>query len=637
MAECVQKSSPTPGPICIGQARTGVACKAMEVSFTAVVLRVFIASPGDLAEDRDIVEQAIHEWNRQHANREGLTLLPMRWEWAAARQGGDGQRQINEQQVRDSDIVLAMFHTKLGRSTLRAESGTAEEIELAEQYNKPVHVLVCTRPVSPGDLDPEEYDRLRAYVQKLRARGLTKDYADASGLRSEVTNSLWNGIEACRSSGLDPASTTIRPAPRTDAPRAPKHAADLGSLTERVAGWTNLTAAELDESIRSLNEFADVLATVTVEARQLLSVVAFYAAATEWGDLGVTRSEVARRMSVTPREIDDLVAELDRFRLAYIESDAASPYIILRSPPANIDWEIWEDLKQFVGPSERRLQEIVVDLRFDKLDRPKGAAEVQEGPAAEPTEPEVGRGRIHVAQALVEQESSDPFGSNGNRLGKWHAVAVPRATGRAQARSMTRAPQAAEFRRIIEVTERSLPSSIRDFFPAASVATEVRRSQRAVTLVTPERDVQTEAQSQSAERSFVSIQLREDGSLFMTASRLTDTDPDDQTWILDGLAIAYTVRLVRYARLIADVLGYDGDWDFGVLGTGLKGRASTAHRQNWTTPRPFDADRYEEILHVSREKLERSPREVVDGLVEGLLFVLGTADNFEEAIRDATS
>jgi hypothetical protein len=608
------------------------------VSFAAVVLRVFIASPGDLAEDRDVVEQAIHEWNRQHANRERLTLLPVRWEWAAARQGGDGQRQINEQQVKDSDIVLAMFHTRLGKSTLRAESGTAEEVELAEQYEKPVHVLVCTRPVSPGDLDPEEYERLQTYVGKLRARGLTKNYDDASALRSEVTNALWNGIDTYRSSGLDHASATVGPAPRANVSVSPTHAADLGSLTERVAGWEDLTAAELDGSIRSLNEFADVLATVTVEARRLLSVLAFHAAATEWGDLGVTRSEVARRMSVTPREVDELVTELDRYRLAYIETDAASPHVMLRTPPANISWEIWEDLKQFVGPSETMLQDIVVDLRFDKLDRQHGSADVEEELPAQPVEPERDERRgISIAQALAEQEARDPFGSSEHKLGKWHAVAVPTTTSRAQARSLTRAPQAGELRRIIEATEKALPSSIRDFFPAASHATEVRRSQRAVTLVTPDRDVQTEAQRQSAERSFVSIQLREDGSLHMTASRLTDADQDDQTWILDGLAIAYTVRLVRYARLVANVLGYKGDWDLGVLGTGLKGRASTAHRKSWTTPSPFDTDRYEETIHVSNEQLEQSSREVVGGLIDGLLFVLGTTEHFKEAIQNATS
>lgn len=381
-----------------------------------------------------------------------------------------------------------------------------------------------------------------------------------------------------------------------------------------------------------------MLATVTIEARRLLSVLAFHAAATEWGDMGVTRSEMARRMSITPHEVNELVTELDRYRLAYIETDAASPHVILRTPPANIGWEVWEDLKQFVGPSEKMLEDIVVNLRFDKLDRRRGPAENQEAAPADPIEPEREETRrISVTQALVEQEAQDPFSSNEQKLGKWHAVAVPTTASRALARSLTRAPQAGELRRIIEATENALPSSIREYFPSASHATEIRRSQRAVTLVTPERDVQTEAQRQSAERSFVSIQLREDGSLRMTASRLTDADQEDRTWILDGLAIAYTVRLVRYARLVADVLGYTGDWDLGVLGTGLKGYASTAHRQSWTSPSPFDTDRYEETIHVSNEQLEQSPREVVDGLIDGLLFVLGTTEHFEEAIQNATS
>ena len=40
------------------------------MSYTATVYRVFIASPSDLAEERDIATAAQYDWNAQHAAAE---------------------------------------------------------------------------------------------------------------------------------------------------------------------------------------------------------------------------------------------------------------------------------------------------------------------------------------------------------------------------------------------------------------------------------------------------------------------------------------------------------------------------------------------------------------------------------------
>jgi hypothetical protein len=56
--------------------------------------RVLIASPSDLARERDAATRAVHEWNIQHSAAEGVVLLPVRWEthtrpqWARVRKRG---------------------------------------------------------------------------------------------------------------------------------------------------------------------------------------------------------------------------------------------------------------------------------------------------------------------------------------------------------------------------------------------------------------------------------------------------------------------------------------------------------------------------------------------------------------------
>jgi hypothetical protein len=77
---------------------------------------VLIASPGDTTPDRDQVEQAIASWNRDRAVASRVVLLPLRWEVDATSEFGglDGQQVINKQLVEQADIVIGLFHGRLG-------------------------------------------------------------------------------------------------------------------------------------------------------------------------------------------------------------------------------------------------------------------------------------------------------------------------------------------------------------------------------------------------------------------------------------------------------------------------------------------------------------------------------------------
>src|SRR5687768_7296530 len=99
------------------------------MAFPAQVLRVMIASPSDLSEERLAATEAINEWNAQHSAAERTILLPVKWEThAIPRAGARPQEVINQQLVQSADILLGLFWTKLGTSTGVAESGTVEEI-----------------------------------------------------------------------------------------------------------------------------------------------------------------------------------------------------------------------------------------------------------------------------------------------------------------------------------------------------------------------------------------------------------------------------------------------------------------------------------------------------------------------------
>src|ERR1700720_879562 len=110
--------------------------------------RVLIASPSDLTEERQAATDAIHEWNAQHAVAESIVLLPVKWETHATPETGRPQGAINRHLVRDCDILVGMFWTKIGGDTGVAESGTVEEIDLFVAAGKPCLLYFSNRPIA---------------------------------------------------------------------------------------------------------------------------------------------------------------------------------------------------------------------------------------------------------------------------------------------------------------------------------------------------------------------------------------------------------------------------------------------------------------------------------------------------------
>src|SRR5206468_6654815 len=100
------------------------------MSYTATVVKVMIASPSDVPQERRLARDVIEEWNAIHAEDRGIVLMPVGWETHSSPEMGDRpQAIINRQLLRNSDLLIAVFWTRLGSPTGAAQSGTVEEIE----------------------------------------------------------------------------------------------------------------------------------------------------------------------------------------------------------------------------------------------------------------------------------------------------------------------------------------------------------------------------------------------------------------------------------------------------------------------------------------------------------------------------
>lgn len=147
------------------------------MAFTANTLRVLIASPSDLEEERDAAERAVHDWNAANAEAEGTVLLPVRWETNTFPQaGGRPQGIINKQIVDAADILVGLFWTKIGTATGVSQSGTVEEVDRVVAAGKPAAIYFSRRAVDPARIDVAQLAGLRDFQAETYKTALCGDF-----------------------------------------------------------------------------------------------------------------------------------------------------------------------------------------------------------------------------------------------------------------------------------------------------------------------------------------------------------------------------------------------------------------------------------------------------------------------------
>jgi hypothetical protein len=161
------------------------------VSYRATVYRVMVASPADVSTERRIVTEVIHEWNAIHSTDRRIVLVPVAGESHASPAMGDRpQAVINRQILRDCDLLVAMFWTRLGSPTGASASGTVEEIDEHLRARKPAMIYFSSAPVRPDSVNEEQYTALRHFREECRQRGLVEEYESLTEFREKFARQL---------------------------------------------------------------------------------------------------------------------------------------------------------------------------------------------------------------------------------------------------------------------------------------------------------------------------------------------------------------------------------------------------------------------------------------------------------------
>jgi len=167
----------------------------------AKIMRVVVASPSDVQDERDKVPVVVDELNRGVAADRGLRLEVYRWE-TDAYPGfhAEGPQGLIDSVLRieDSDIFIGIFWRRFGSTTANGKTGTEHEIALAhEAYrknNRP-QIMVYFNQKAYAPKSVEEINQWRKVLRFRRAfpkEGLWWAYKGPSDfekqLRIHITN-----------------------------------------------------------------------------------------------------------------------------------------------------------------------------------------------------------------------------------------------------------------------------------------------------------------------------------------------------------------------------------------------------------------------------------------------------------------
>lgn len=145
---------------------------------------VFIASPSDVAPERDIIEKIIEEFNDQVGRRNGGIFKLLRWEndvipYFFDKEAQDGvEEQIN---IKDCAVFIGVFWKRLGTSTKNGKTGTEREFWIAHNHWKNIGTPYIMLFRSDVPIRPSEFT-----METMEQNRKLYDFLNDSTIKSQI-------------------------------------------------------------------------------------------------------------------------------------------------------------------------------------------------------------------------------------------------------------------------------------------------------------------------------------------------------------------------------------------------------------------------------------------------------------------
>ncbi len=155
-------------------------------------VRVFIASPGDVAKEREYLREVADKINQSIAHEFGFNLEIVGWETQVIPDMGQRPQSIINKQIGSYDIFVGIMWKRFGTPTGEAESGTEEEFNLAfdccEKFGTPrIMFYFNQEPFMPRDQnDLKQMGKVIEFRDRLFQEGLAWYYEGAEKFKGVI-------------------------------------------------------------------------------------------------------------------------------------------------------------------------------------------------------------------------------------------------------------------------------------------------------------------------------------------------------------------------------------------------------------------------------------------------------------------
>ncbi|HJR06285.1 MAG TPA: HEAT repeat domain-containing protein [Pyrinomonadaceae bacterium] len=224
------------------------------------ILRIVIASPGDVQAERDSLSGLVQELNRNVAADRGIRLELSRWEtdsYPGFHPEGPQGLLDPSLKIEDCDILIGIFWSRFGTPTKTAKSGTEHELRLAyEAWKRTGRPQIMTYfnkepPKLESTKDVRQFARVIKFKEQFPKEGLWWSYNGAAEFVELTRNHLTNFIR----------EQFPLPPPEDDSPTS-----QGGNAVRGLKELTETYRAHLSERVSKVYLFG------AAEARQLEKV-----------------------------------------------------------------------------------------------------------------------------------------------------------------------------------------------------------------------------------------------------------------------------------------------------------------------------------------------------------------------------
>lgn len=137
--------------------------------------KIFLASPSDLSEERESINQVIDELNLTFGSQNNIVLELQKWETNSAPAiSSESVQNIINNDIPTYDLFIGLLWLRFGTPTKEYGSGTEEEFNIAHKRfisdNNSVQILLYFKnsaPQSLSDINPEQLTKIREFKSSL--------------------------------------------------------------------------------------------------------------------------------------------------------------------------------------------------------------------------------------------------------------------------------------------------------------------------------------------------------------------------------------------------------------------------------------------------------------------------------------